>query len=162
MRAPEPADVDAIFAIQRDPVSMRFTYCSPSREATLEFLEVRAGRFGEDGYAPWTVVLEAERRVIGWGGLGKDPAEPLWGPEVAYFLDPAFWGQGLASELVAASLEYAFDELALPEVSAFARPDNLASIRVLSKAGFERLEFVAGLERDLFRIHSSVYRNAAR
>jgi ribosomal-protein-alanine N-acetyltransferase len=151
LRAPECDDVDPLYAIQSDPEAMKFTYCSPSREATATRLEEYAVRFAEDGFAPWTIVLAAENRIIGWGGLNIDPAEPEWGPEVAYYFDPAYWGRGLATELVRESLAYAFDDLGLPDVGAFTRPDNVASTRVLLKNGFERLRFVPELERDEYR-----------
>jgi RimJ/RimL family protein N-acetyltransferase len=148
LRAPEPADVDALFAIQSNAEAMRFTFCAPSREATVAHIASYATRFAEDGFAPWTVVLEAEQQVVGWGGLNKDPSAPEWGVEIAYYLDPAYWSRGLATELVRESLAYAFEELHLAEVGAFVKPDNVASVRVLVKAGFERVRFVPELERD--------------
>ncbi|HEY4977203.1 MAG TPA: GNAT family N-acetyltransferase [Gaiellaceae bacterium] len=92
LRAPELGDVDPLFAIQSDPDAMRFTFCSPNREATATRLAEYADRFAEDGFAPWTVVLADEDRIVGWGGLNKDPAEPEWGVEVAYYFDRAYWG----------------------------------------------------------------------
>jgi len=65
LRAPERTDVDSLFAIQGDPEAMRYTYCSPSREATATRLEEYAARFAEDGFAPWIAVLAAEDRVVG-------------------------------------------------------------------------------------------------
>jgi RimJ/RimL family protein N-acetyltransferase len=100
LRALEPSDVDPLFAIQRDPVAMRFTYCSPNRAATREFLESYANRFAIDGFTPWTALLARDSRVVGWGGLNRDPKAPEWGVEVTYFIDPALAGRGLASELV--------------------------------------------------------------
>jgi ribosomal-protein-alanine N-acetyltransferase len=41
--------------------------------------------------------------------------------------------------------------LALPEVRAFARPDNAASRRVLERAGFEVVRFIPAMERFLYR-----------
>jgi len=79
LRALEPVDIDPLYEIQSDPEAMKFTYCSPSREATATRLEEYAVRFAEDGFAPWTVILASEDRIIGWGGLNKDPAEPEWG-----------------------------------------------------------------------------------
>lgn len=153
LRAPEPSDVDPLFAIQGNAHAMRFTYCSSSREATAIRLAEYAARCAEDCFAPWTVVLTDEDRVIGWGGLNKDPGEPEWGPEVAYYFDPAYWGRGLATELVRESLAYAFDDLGLPDVGAFTMPVNVASARVLLKNGFERIRFVPELEREEYRIY---------
>jgi RimJ/RimL family protein N-acetyltransferase len=158
LRAPEPADVEPLFAIQGDPTAMRFTYCSPSREATASFIESYAARFTEDGFAPWTAVLVAEQRVVGWGGLNRDPKAPHWGVEVTYFFDPSCWGRGLATELVQASLSHAFRDLGLSEVNAFVRPANDVSVRVLAKAGFARVRFVPELERDAFQISAAFWK----
>jgi ribosomal-protein-alanine N-acetyltransferase len=152
LRAPEPVDAEVLFAIQGDAEAMKHTFCAPSLEATAVHLESYAARYAEDGFAPWTAVLTAEDRVVGWGGLNKDPNEPEWGVEVAYYIDRAYWGRGLASELVRESLAYAFDELGLEQVGAFAKPENVASVHVLEKCGFERVRFVPELERDEYRI----------
>jgi ribosomal-protein-alanine N-acetyltransferase len=90
---------------------MRHTYCAPSLEATAAHLESCAARFAEDGFAPWTAVLSAEDRIVGWGGLNNDPSASEWGTEVAYYVDRAYWGRGLATELVCESLTHAFGDL---------------------------------------------------
>jgi RimJ/RimL family protein N-acetyltransferase len=155
LRAPRASDVDALFEIQGDAEVMRFTYCAASRDDTARHLEAHAARFEEDGFAPWTVVRRADERIIGWGGLNRDPQAPHWGTEVAYFFHPSCWGSGFATELVTACLDHAFDTLGLPEVGAFARPANRASARVLEKAGFSRVGYVMELERDRFRVTAS-------
>ena len=159
LRALEPGDIDPLFAIQSDPAAMRFTYCSFSRAATAAHLESYAVRFSLDGFAPWTAVFAAESRIVGWGGLSRDPSAPHWGVEVAYFIHPSYWGRGLATELVQASLSLAFTELGLPKVGAFARPENRASIRVLAKVGFVRIRFVPELERDEFCVSADRWRD---
>lgn len=92
-----------------------------------------------------------DKRIIGWGGLYDDPFDPGWGIEVGYFFDPLAWGQGYASELVAACMRFADDALGLPAIMAFAHPDNAGSRRVLEKAGFAQVRFVPDMQRFLFR-----------
>ena len=92
--------MDALFEIQGDPEVLRFTYCAASRDDTARHLESHAARFEEDGFAPWTVVRRGDQRIIGWGGLNRDPQAPHWGTEVAYFFHPSCWGRGFATELV--------------------------------------------------------------
>ena len=150
LRAPTLSDVDALFDIQGEATAMRYTFVAQDRAATERYLRAYATRFDEDGFAPWTAVLKEDGRIIGWGGLNKDPAEPQWGPEIAYFFHPSVWGRGLATELVRAALDYAFDTVALREVFAFTRPANAASRRVLEKCGFSRVCYVAELERDQY------------
>lgn len=136
---------------------MRFTYCSPSREATATFIESYATRFAEDGFAPWTAVLAAEQRIVGWGGLARDPKAPHWGVEVLYFFDPSCWGRGLATELVSASQSHGFRDLGLSVINAFVRPENHGSVRVLAMAGFTRIRFVPELERDAFQSSAALW-----
>ena len=150
LRGLVPTDVDPIFEIQRGADAMRHTYVAPDRAATARYLEAYAARFAEDGYAPWTAVLRSEGRVVGWGGLNRDPHAPQWGTEVAYFIHRSYWGRGLASEIVRASLGLAFEVIGLPEVVAFTRPENHPSRRVLDKSGFTFLRHVAELERDQY------------
>jgi RimJ/RimL family protein N-acetyltransferase len=160
LRAPTAADVDPLFEIQGDPRAMQFTFCAPDREATAERIAAYAARFAEDGFAPWTAVLRAEDRVAGWGGLNRDPEAPEWGPEVAYFIHPAYWGRGLATELVTASLDLAFRRLGLAEVGAFTKPENGASARVLRKTGFSFVRYVPELGRDQFAVARRNWRGA--
>lgn len=160
LRPPEPADIDPLFEIQGDREAMRHTYVAHDRDATAEYLEAYAARFAEDGFAPWTAILESEQRVIGWGGLNRDPKAPHWGTEVSYFIHRAYWGRGLATELIQASLELAFRRLRLSEVLAFARPDNPASAQVLKKTGFTLVRYVPELERDQYALDRRAWEDA--
>ena len=81
----------------------------------------------------------------------QDPFDPGWGTEVGYSFSLAAWGQGYASELVAACLVMTDDVLRLPETVAFAHPDNAASRRVLAKAGFTAVRHVAEMDRTFYR-----------
>ena len=148
-------DIGALFEIQGDPQAMRFTYVAPSLEGCARRLRAHEALRGENGFAPWVAVLRDDDRVAGWGGLGVDPFDPGWGPEVSYFFHPAYWGRGLATELVRASLEHGFGALALPAIGAFARPENVASIRVLEKCGFRLLGWEPVLERNHYEVTRS-------
>lgn len=140
---------------------MQFTYCAPDRAATARRINAYAARFAGDGFAPWTAVLKADDCVVGWGGLNRDPDAPDWGVEVSYFFHPAHWGRGLATELITASLALAFGQLGLPEVGAFTKPANWASLRALQKAGFVFVRYVPELERDHFSLKRPVWEAAA-
>jgi ribosomal-protein-alanine N-acetyltransferase len=143
--------MSALFEFLGDPDAMRHTRVDASLRDCRRRIAAHEWRRRRDGYAPWTVVTRAEGRIIGWGGLCTDPFEPGWGVEVSYFFHPDAWGRGFATELVGACLEIADRVLKLPEVRAFARPENTASRRVLEKAGFEILRFLPELQRLLYR-----------
>jgi ribosomal-protein-alanine N-acetyltransferase len=68
--------------------------------------------------------------------------------EVWYLLQPAWWGQGLATEAVHVLVEHGFRHMALHRIWASCLPENPASARVLEKLGFRR----EGLLRQNLRI----------
>lgn len=71
--------------------------------------------------------------------------------ELGYSLHPAAWGQGYATELARACLDWADEELDVQEVWAFVHPDNTASRRVLDRAGFAQVRPLPEKERILLR-----------
>jgi RimJ/RimL family protein N-acetyltransferase len=96
-------------------------------------------------------VTKVDARIIGWGVLYDDPFGQGWGIEVAYYFEPGAWGCGYATELTLACTTFADDILGLPEIRAFARPENAGSRRVLEKAGFEAVRFIPEMDRLLYR-----------
>lgn len=150
LRRPRLADVPALFVFLGDAAAMRYTHVDASIRDCRRRVAAHEHRRRRDGYAPWTVVDRADGRIIGWGGLYTDPFDPGWGVEVGYMFHPAAWGQGYATELVTACVGVADHVLKLPLVSAFARPDNLGSRRVLEKTGFEIVRYIPEMERFLY------------
>ncbi len=63
-------------------------------------------------------------------------------------------GSGLATELARASVDVAFGPLELEQIVAFTPPDNVASRRVMEKAGFayERDILHVGLPHVLYKL----------
>jgi RimJ/RimL family protein N-acetyltransferase len=64
--------------------------------------------------------------------------------EMGYWLGENFWGRGWTTRAVTAASDWAFDAYQLTRVFALAFSYNLASIRVLEKAGFEREGVLGG------------------
>lgn len=58
--------------------------------------------------------------------------------EVWYKLHPSFWGRGYATEALKAVLHFVFNTLGLHRIEAGCATQNVASARVLEKAGFIR------------------------
>lgn len=102
------------------------------------------------GFGQW--MLSHAGQMIGIGGLSVRGG--FSGLKLSYHLLPEMWGQGLASEFVRASLDYARDSLGSEEVFGLVRPTNIASIRVLEKAEFRDsglLDLDGGPMRELRR-----------
>lgn len=89
----------------------------------------------EVGVQYWPIFLLASGEHVGCAGL-RPKAEGLL--ELGYYLKPAFWGSGLATEAAVAVAGYAFAALSAQTLFAGHHPANHASQRVLEKLGFER------------------------
>jgi len=161
LRRPRLADVPALFGFLGDVQAMQHTHAAASLRECRRRIAVHEWHRRRAGYAPWTIAAKSDGGIVGWGGLYDDPFEPGWGVEVAYFFHPAVWGQGFASEVVAACMGLADHALRLPEVRAFAHPANAGSRRVLEKAGFEVVRFVPEMDRFLYRRHRQELRTTA-
>ncbi|HET9422816.1 MAG TPA: GNAT family protein [Nocardioides sp.] len=86
-----------------------------------------------DGVVIGTAYLEVE------DALGQDKGEPTLAAEahIGYIFDPAYAGQGYATETTAELLRISFEVLRVHRVYAGCYADNLASRRVLEKVGMQ-------------------------
>ena len=73
---------------------------------------------------------------------------------IGYIIDPARQRQGIATEALAAMLDFCFDELGLHRIQAFIDPANAASRRLVEKLGFT----CEGVLRDNLRVND-IWRN---
>jgi [ribosomal protein S5]-alanine N-acetyltransferase len=97
------------------------------------------------GFGPWVAFERGPGRFVGRGGLERTTVGGAEGVEILYALVPDAWGRGYATEIAVAAAQRA-DELRLEEVVGFTLTTNVASQRVLQKAGigFERVIEHAG------------------
>ena len=74
------------------------------------------------------------------GGISLRPGQDIerCGAELGYWVGASHWGRGIATSAVRLLSAYAFAETTLARVWAVPFVHNLASIRVLEKAGYAR------------------------
>jgi putative AdoMet-dependent methyltransferase len=137
MRPIHPSDLKALAAIWTDPEVTRFL---PSREVPIkrEGVEKSLTSFIEHwkrGYGIWAIVENASSQMIGYCGLRY--LDELSEVEVLYGLRKAYWGRGIATQAAKAAVSYGLNVAKLHRIIAMALPDNLASIRVIEKAGLQ-------------------------
>lgn len=83
----------------------------------------------------WAVVAKQQGELIGHCGLQWLQNTPE--VELAYAIAPAYWNQGLTTEAARASVRFGFETLQLQRIVAIALTHNLASQRVMQKAGLK-------------------------
>ncbi len=144
--------VDDVADFQRiygDPVTMEHMNGAKTPEAARISVERKAAKWQTQGYGLWCVIHKADGQAIGHCGL--DLLEPLGEVECAYLIDRPYWGQGLATEAVRASIAYGFSRLGLDHVIAISEPENPASMAVMAKAGMHRADAVTVWGRPFIR-----------
>jgi ribosomal-protein-alanine N-acetyltransferase len=132
-----PSDLDALFALYRDPEVRRFfPEDTVTYEETKEELEwIIKVYYGQYGFGLWATVEKETGAFIGRCGLLPWTIEGRAEVEVAYLLARAYWGQGLATEATQAILSYGFEQLQMPRLICLIDPENAASKRVAEKIG---------------------------
>lgn len=141
LRAFVPGDAGAFFALNSDPVVMRYTGEPPlaslaeARAAIEAYPDFDTAR-GGFGVGRWACVLKDSGAVIGFCGLKR--LDALGVVDVGFRLMPRYWGMGLATEACAASLRYGHETLGLTRIVGLVLPENTASIRVLEKCGLRK------------------------
>jgi len=103
---------------------------------TEAFFARNLADWAQHGFGWWTVCDRASGRFAGRGGLRRVEVAGGREVEVGYGFLPEYWGHGLATELVAASVAVAFETLQLEDLVCFTLRSNRASRRVMEKVGF--------------------------
>lgn len=104
-----------------------------TRKDAHEFL-----KFAAASPDPSNLAIEVDGAAVGAIGyvLGTDVER--FGAEVGYWLGEAYWGRGITSEAVRLLTDHAFTSLNLLRLFALPFAENVASARVLEKAGYVR------------------------
>jgi [ribosomal protein S5]-alanine N-acetyltransferase len=136
-----PADVDPLHALWTQPGVRRWLFDDETipRARVAEEVETSRRNFAAHGVGLWAATLRD-------GSVGG-PAGELAGfcgfrhfhepPELQllYGVADALAGRGLAAEAARAAIRFAFEERGFARVAASADAPNVASIRVMEKAG---------------------------
>lgn len=129
------SDLDDLSVLMANADFMRFSLGVFSREQTAGFLEKVRARDREGLPSQFALIPRSNQELIGYCGFFLQTVDGADELEIAYRLDPAYWGQGLATEAARAVRDHAFDNLELSHVISLIHPDNIASLRVAEKNG---------------------------
>ena len=129
-------DFESLVSLMTDAETMKFTgFRVPQAAARIRELLSKWEEEGLDELGVWAVEKRTTEEFVGWIMLKPTATET---PELGYMLDRSQWGQGFATEVATEMLRYGFEVLRIPKIVAVTSPDNLASVRVLEKAGMRR------------------------
>jgi len=144
------ADLDALFALYCDPEVRRyFPEGTLTYEETKEELEwFLNGHPKHPELGLWATIYKPTGSFIGRCGLLPWTIEGQSEVEVAYLLDKAYWGQGLATEAARAIIDYGFEQLHLTRIICLMDPAHQASRNVAEKVGLMLEVELPGIDGD--------------
>jgi RimJ/RimL family protein N-acetyltransferase len=145
---------DYLRSVDSDPVVMATLGGVRSENETWEGLWKALDHWERNGFGPWVFSDRATGERVGGAALRRVELEGREEVEVGYRVAARWWGRGIATEMATALVAVARERLGLDEIVAYTLPDNLASRRVMEKAGFryERDIEWASLPHVLYRL----------
>ena len=140
LKTAELSDLDMLVALRSDFEVMENTGYSvtQTKEEVREYLNFAISYQEMHGMGFCLVFEKESGNFIGEAGLFHllfDDAQPEI--ELSYHLHKKFWGKGYGTELAKALIQWGFQRLSINKLVSTTYPDNIASQKVLKKAGFD-------------------------
>ncbi|MCZ7438390.1 GNAT family protein [Micromonospora sp. WMMC241] len=129
---------------------------TPTPEAVAAAIAAWRAAGGREPRPEYRLAAVDGDRLVGLGALSVTSVEHRRG-EIGYAVRTAYQGAGLGTEITRLLLDLAFERVGLHRVEATTRPDNVASRRVLEKAGLRP----EGVSRSHLLVRG-VWRDSAR
>lgn len=158
MRPIQLDDLNALAAIWADSEVTRFLPSRGvpiSRDNTANSLRSFVQHWQQRDFGIWAVIENSSANAIGYCGLRY--LNELDEVEVLYGLAKAYWGQGITTQAAKAAISYGFNVVKLDKIIAMVLPDNIASTRVIEKAGlqYQKQIHIFGLDVLYYSIQNS-------
>ncbi|KTC85055.1 GNAT family N-acetyltransferase [Legionella brunensis] len=143
LRAPQKGDEFSLNQAIQESLSALSRWMpwaqDPSLEMTKAFIDNNVEVWGTNKQKemPFIVLLKEENRIIGASGYNdqSDSFVPFY--EIGYWLHSDYTGRGFATELTIALTHYAFEQLKAIRVQICCQAENLRSLRVIEKCGYQ-------------------------
>jgi len=130
LRPISPQDLEELVAIHAEPPVARFMGAF-DRAKTSQWMEANQRDWTDRGYGRLAIVERASGRFLGRTGLKYWPQFDE--TELGWLLRPDAWRRGYATEAASACMDWGFQNLDAPYLTAMIRPDNTRSIAVAER-----------------------------
>ena len=144
-------DVGDLLTVHSDPMTMRFVrHGRPeTRAETAELVATYRAEQARRGWTKWRLA-DHQGHLVGRAGFGEHGRDR----DLGYTLRRDSWGQGLATEIAAALVDWHREHAVAQTLWAYAATENTPSCRVLDKVGFVHASTVDhhGMPCHLYRL----------
>lgn len=134
------SDDVGMFELDSNPEVHRYVGKKPVQhiDESRRMIQNIKNQYRTNGIGRWAVILKDTNEFIGWSGI-KLITEPINNHdnfyEIGYRFIQKHWGKGYATEAGLAFVDYAFNELKVTALFAYADSGNTNSHRILEKIG---------------------------
>lgn len=145
-----PTDDMGMFELDSNPEVHRFLGNKPVKtiEESRMYIENIRQQYLDNGTGRWAVILKETSEFLGWSGIklikeSVNNHQDFY--EIGYRFIQKHWGKGYATEAGQAFVDYAFNEMKVESLYAYADAGNENSKRILEKLG---LSYINSFEYD--------------
>ncbi|HEY9194609.1 MAG TPA: GNAT family N-acetyltransferase [Mucilaginibacter sp.] len=149
LRQFEGSEVQMLWAMNSDERVARYIPQRTEQETHELFAQMLADYHANPKLGRWAIFEQQSNEFAGMCML-INARHSLQGYEIGYSLNYSYWGKGMATEIVQAVVDYGLNVLGLTEIYAITVAENVASGRVLKKAGFNVTEITLNGEPVLY------------
>jgi len=132
-------DTSAVFAFRSDPEVQRYNGGALTHlDQAADLIRQLAAGYQEQTMLEWGVTLQGgDGSVLGLFGYANW-SQAHRRAEIGYCLRRDYWRQGIGEEALRAIIAFGFDAMNLNRIHACPWVENVASVRLLEKLGFQR------------------------
>ena len=147
-------DTDDMFEYAKNSAVTKYLTWSPhpDKAYTFEYISYLQNRYKTGDFFDFAIVYKNSGKMIGTCGFTRF-FFPHNGAEIGYVLNPDYFGNGIATEVVGRIIKYGFENLALERIEGKFMIENEASRRVMEKNGmiFEGVRRKGMLIKGIYR-----------
>ena len=134
-------DMEALFELYEDEEMARYTEGLYPYEEEMEYQRAYINNmYRYFGYGMWLVFSKETGKVIGRAGLEHREYYEQTELELGYLIGKKYQGQGYATEICKAILEYAKENTGFERINSLIEEGNESSIKLIQKLNFEYIE----------------------
>lgn len=133
-----PSDAQDMYEYSRHPEVSRYLLweAHPSLAHTQSHISYLQEQYAKGKFFDWAIIWKENGKMIGTCGYTQIYEKDL-SAEIGYVLSAQYHRRGIAPEAIRRIMTYAFQTLGLESLTARVMESNEASLKVLSRLGFE-------------------------
>ncbi|MBB6450657.1 RimJ/RimL family protein N-acetyltransferase [Geomicrobium halophilum] len=133
-----PNDRSSLQTLFSDPVVMRFSEGTKTKQETEKWINQSMNDYRSFGVGYWIIEKRETGQFVGQCGLRPQKIQGEVRMGFGYLLTRTFWGMGYGKEAAQACRTFSFEHLGLSTLTSLIHPYNLPSIKIAKSLGMKK------------------------